>query len=81
MLEQVTRMAALDGFDCIYDVNRVSLPVPKPDVSSLDAVADADVLKLLADNKKGMALLNTGFTLTQHMSVLKECAVDGYYEE
>jgi hypothetical protein len=67
MLEQVTRMAALGGFDCIYDVNRVSLPAPKPDVSSLDAVADADVLKMLADNKKGMALLSTGFTLTQHM--------------
>ena len=54
--------------------------MPKPDIATLDPKADADVIAILKINQKGMAMINSAFTLSQHMSETKKSTVQGYNE-
>ncbi len=79
-LDQLKNMAELDGLGYNFDINRCrNLPIPWPDISTLDPVVDADEITHLKHNQKGMTMMNSAFTLSQHMSKIKK-SVDGQTE-
>ena len=79
-LDQLSNMAELDGIGYIFDETKSNLPFPKPDVALLDPKNDASIIAELKVNQKGMAMLNSAFTMSQHMSEIKKSAVQGYTE-
>lgn len=80
-LQQLDNMAGLDGMAYTFDATiKGGLPMPKPDVTTLDPVVDYDKLKAIADNKRAMAMLNSGFMMSQHARLIRQSAGEGYDE-